>query len=435
MPNFAPTDAPAGDAAARSARSGDEHGSTAPLTPRASADGSGAPVSITGSDHPGFDHRASSSTTCSPPPYSTARTTCGLPFRRTSSPTAGSSSRVETTRRDEVAVLVGAYTHVTPALDRSCAIPKRDPFAAALAALEALGQEERPAPARQLVTEESTEDAPHCGADTIGRALDEPLYRKGFSVGGVGISAARVRVEPTASSSTFGSVHDFFHSTAFEIGAESRRSSWSRSSGSASPSGSTATRGAGSTTAGSLPPRRALGLVPFIGPLVYLLFRPPETLEDARAREIEIRALESRLAKTAAALPGLPERGRARLSRSARSARRSSRSRAAAATSRSSACGRPARTARPRSRSAGGRGSRRRPHRRGPHTRKRERQAAQSPRRPAGRPVPAEKRPAERAFRGADARIRTADPFITSEVLYQLSYVGAKSESTAAPKH
>ena len=29
-----------------------------------------------------------------------------------------------------------------------------------------------------------------------------------------------------------------------------------------------------------------------------------------------------------------------------------------------------------------------------------------------------------RAFFEADARIRTADPFITSEVLYQLSYVG-----------
>ena len=28
----------------------------------------------------------------------------------------------------------------------------------------------------------------------------------------------------------------------------------------------------------------------------------------------------------------------------------------------------------------------------------------------------------------ADARIRTADPFITSEVLYQLSYVGAGPE-------
>ena len=27
----------------------------------------------------------------------------------------------------------------------------------------------------------------------------------------------------------------------------------------------------------------------------------------------------------------------------------------------------------------------------------------------------------------ADARIRTADPFITSEVLYQLSYVGGEA--------
>jgi hypothetical protein len=38
-----------------------------------------------------------------------------------------------------------------------------------------------------------------------------------------------------------------------------------------------------------------LGLVPFVGPLVYLLFRPPETLEDAYARHVEIEALESRL--------------------------------------------------------------------------------------------------------------------------------------------
>jgi hypothetical protein len=29
--------------------------------------------------------------------------------------------------------------------------------------------------------------------------------------------------------------------------------------------------------------------------------------------------------------------------------------------------------------------------------------------------------------RKADARIRTADPFITSEVLYQLSYVGGEA--------
>ena len=37
-----------------------------------------------------------------------------------------------------------------------------------------------------------------------------------------------------------------------------------------------------------------LGL-PYLGAVVYLLFRPPETLEDARARKIEVRALEERL--------------------------------------------------------------------------------------------------------------------------------------------
>ena len=31
----------------------------------------------------------------------------------------------------------------------------------------------------------------------------------------------------------------------------------------------------------------------------------------------------------------------------------------------------------------------------------------------------------------ADARIRTADPYITSEVLYQLSYVGATGQVSA----
>jgi len=38
-----------------------------------------------------------------------------------------------------------------------------------------------------------------------------------------------------------------------------------------------------------------LGLVPYIGPLVYMLFRPPEYLEDVRERELEIKAIESRL--------------------------------------------------------------------------------------------------------------------------------------------
>jgi hypothetical protein len=35
-----------------------------------------------------------------------------------------------------------------------------------------------------------------------------------------------------------------------------------------------------------------LGLVPIAGPLAYLFFRPPETLEDARTHRIELRALE-----------------------------------------------------------------------------------------------------------------------------------------------
>ena len=36
-----------------------------------------------------------------------------------------------------------------------------------------------------------------------------------------------------------------------------------------------------------------LGLVPVVGPIGYLLFRPPETRADAKARGIEVEALES----------------------------------------------------------------------------------------------------------------------------------------------
>jgi predicted amidophosphoribosyltransferase len=40
-----------------------------------------------------------------------------------------------------------------------------------------------------------------------------------------------------------------------------------------------------------------LGLVPpFVGPLIYMLFRPPETLADRRERELGVRAMEERLA-------------------------------------------------------------------------------------------------------------------------------------------
>ena len=39
-----------------------------------------------------------------------------------------------------------------------------------------------------------------------------------------------------------------------------------------------------------------LGAIPpFIGPIIYMFFRPPEYLEDVRERELEIRAMEERL--------------------------------------------------------------------------------------------------------------------------------------------
>ncbi len=41
-----------------------------------------------------------------------------------------------------------------------------------------------------------------------------------------------------------------------------------------------------------------LGLIPpFLGVLVYMLFRPPEYLDDVRERELEIKAMEERLAR------------------------------------------------------------------------------------------------------------------------------------------
>ena len=47
-----------------------------------------------------------------------------------------------------------------------------------------------------------------------------------------------------------------------------------------------------------------LGLtVPYVGPVIYMLFRPPETLDDVRAREIEMRTLEDRLGRHALHCP------------------------------------------------------------------------------------------------------------------------------------
>ena len=42
----------------------------------------------------------------------------------------------------------------------------------------------------------------------------------------------------------------------------------------------------------------ALGIFPpFLGPLIYMLFRPPEYLDDVRERELEIRAMEESIGR------------------------------------------------------------------------------------------------------------------------------------------
>jgi hypothetical protein len=43
--------------------------------------------------------------------------------------------------------------------------------------------------------------------------------------------------------------------------------------------------------------------LPYVGPAVYMLFRPPETLADVHARDIEVRALRSRLLQAAPHCP------------------------------------------------------------------------------------------------------------------------------------
>jgi predicted amidophosphoribosyltransferase len=43
----------------------------------------------------------------------------------------------------------------------------------------------------------------------------------------------------------------------------------------------------------------ALGVFPpFVGPIIYMFFRPPEYLDDVRERELEIKAMEESLGTT-----------------------------------------------------------------------------------------------------------------------------------------
>jgi RNA polymerase subunit RPABC4/transcription elongation factor Spt4 len=95
--------------------------------------------------------------------------------------------------------------------------------------------------------------------------------------------------------SFFGGVHDFFHSTAWHVGRIAGIAIllafwlgtvyWVRKD---------ARRRVAHRTGVWLATLLAL-VVPFLGPLAYMLFRPPEYLDDVRERELEIRAIERRL--------------------------------------------------------------------------------------------------------------------------------------------
>ena len=121
------------------------------------------------------------------------------------------------------------------------------------------------------------------------------------------------------------------------------------SSGWRSRTGSSRTRGAGSRIRGSSGWRRCSGSCRRSwARFVYMLFRPPEYLEDVRERELEIKAMEERLGRgERTARSAAPRSSGA--SSSAPSARRGCARRASTARRRSRRSGRSARTARRRS--------------------------------------------------------------------------------------
>jgi len=94
--------------------------------------------------------------------------------------------------------------------------------------------------------------------------------------------------------SVFGSAHDFFHSRAWDIvrttGILIVLAFWI---GTVYWVWKDARRRIGFKPVVFL--ATLLGVVPFLGPLAYMLFRPPEYLEDVRERELEIRAIQRRL--------------------------------------------------------------------------------------------------------------------------------------------
>ena len=154
------------------------------------------------------------------------------------------------------------------------------------------------------------------------------------SIVGLAFAAGLARREDPAviAASVFGGVHDFFHSGDVDGHPQRWRGVFVvRLLARDRRTGSARTRAGGSRIPFVVALATLLGASPpFLGPLIYMLFRPPEYLEDVRERELEIRAIEQRL-EARPALPGLPRATSSRTSSSARSARRSSARRARAA--------------------------------------------------------------------------------------------------------
>ena len=163
-----------------------------------------------------------------------------------------------------------------------------------------------------------------------------------------------------------------------------------------------------------------IGLAPpYIGPVVYLLFRPAETIADRRGRDVELRALEQQLAR--ATLPTCPV-CRAAIEPDYLGC-------PACATMLRQPCATCKAPLEPLWQMC-------------PYCATRveltvaDLDAALTAEAKTvalvGDNIPLVPQPEARAAdlsQGrADARIRTADPFITSEVLYQLSYVGGERE-------
>jgi hypothetical protein len=122
-------------------------------------------------------------------------------------------------------------------------------------------------------------------------------------VGGAGIFPAVNEFPLFSSVTTIHSLHDLFHSTAFVVAQNVAISLavvfWL---GLAFWVYKDARRRIGDPFLRLL--ATLIGLAPpYIGPVVYLLFRPSETLEDVRSRRAELQALEQQLARSQPACP------------------------------------------------------------------------------------------------------------------------------------